>query len=205
MRKIRTVTAGLILAVGLSGAGVGLAGAASAAPPSPAPPAPVPVRVFRTWPAAQRAAGFRLVRPARTDGLKRRGGIDVARCQPARLRRGRRDRQVSVTYRSRHPAVPLGRMITLSQANAPRVPCPAFVLAPAGKVVGRVRVDGATAILTRARIGWCVGKPGGRRTCSFAVIRGLSWARHRHFYRVVGVRVGRAQLVAFARGLTAVK
>jgi hypothetical protein len=202
MRNVRTATAGLVLAVGLSGATVGLAGTASA---SPAQPRPQPVKVYRTWAAAQKAAGFRLVRPARTDGLKRRGGVLVTGCLRQRRSARHRDRQVTATYSSvRGPA---GRMITFGQANAPRVQCPELPVpgGPGGKIIARVRVDGATATLRRAHVLLCLNRPGHKPKCSSAALLQLSWSRHRHFYRVNGLHVRRAPLIAFARGLAVVR
>jgi hypothetical protein len=118
MRSIRTAATSLVLAVGLSVASAGLAGAATAAP---TPSAPLPVKGYPTWPAAQKAAGFQLVRPTKTDGLRRRRGILVAACPRPRAVVGKRNRQVMAMYGAiRRPA---GSMITFGQDKSARGRC----------------------------------------------------------------------------------
>jgi hypothetical protein len=197
MRSIRTAATSMVLAAGLSAGAAGLAGAASAAP---APPAPSPVKSYPTWPAAQRAAGFQLVRPTATAGLRRRGGIMVAACRP--LRRPAGPRQVTVRYGGplRRPAF---RMITFTQAGRARGRCIGPLGPGPGKIIARVRIDGAPAILARSRVHLCVERPGGKAKCTRAVILQLSWTRHGHPYRVMGVGEHRAQILGFARSLVA--
>src|ERR1022692_1133813 len=66
----------VILAViaGMAVSSISFSGAALAA-------GPARTGTFKTWPAAQKAAGFKLLKPTSTFGLRRQGGINVMQCQ----------------------------------------------------------------------------------------------------------------------------
>jgi hypothetical protein len=200
MRSIRTATAGLVLAVGLSVASVGLVGVASAAP---AQPGPHPVKAYPTWQAAQKAARFQLLKPANTEGLKRRGGILVVAC-PRRPRTvGSRSRQVIAMYSAtRRPG---GHLFVFSQNTRSHAPCPVPLRRPRGKVIARVHVDGVIAVLTRAHVRLCLLRGSGKPKCSTAVVLQLSWAKNRHFYRITGIGQRPVLIIGFARNLVTVK
>ena len=62
---------------------MGVTATASVAATPAAASAKVQPGKYHSWKAAQRAAGFGLLRPGSTDGLKRtNGGIQVVRCAP---------------------------------------------------------------------------------------------------------------------------
>src|ERR1700690_3488960 len=74
MQRMRTFAAGLTLVVSLGAGATALAPAALATPNTP-----MKTGSFSTWGAAQRAAGFGLMKPGKTYGLHR-GPIVVNRC-----------------------------------------------------------------------------------------------------------------------------
>ncbi len=76
MHRMRTLAAGLAVAVSLGSGAMTLAPTALAAAARPEG-----VGTFHSWRAAQRAAGFGLIRPGNTYGLRRNGLISVVRCQ----------------------------------------------------------------------------------------------------------------------------
>lgn len=196
-RSVGTAVAGLVLAGSIATASGGLADAASASPAAPGATVAVHFTPYSTWRAAQQAAGFRLLRPTRTDGLKRTTGILACSCRVA----GKNLDQVIASYGK--PAASDNHLITLVQVSRPRGRC----MGPAGRVgrvIARIRVDGRRATLTRARAQLCV--PGGadQPTCSMVVVLQLSWTRHGHSYRVTGVGENRAHLVRTARTLVRV-
>lgn len=200
MRSIRTATAGLVLAVGLSVASMGMVGVASAAP---AQPGPRPIKVYPTWHAAQKAVGFQLLKPANTEGLKRRGGILVVACLRRPRTVGSRNRQVTALYSAtRRPG---GDLVAFSQDSRSHAPCLGPLRRPRGKVIARVHVDGVIAVLTRAHVRLCLRRGSGKPKCSTAVILQLSWAKNRHFYRIMGVGQRPVLIIGFARNLVTVK
>jgi hypothetical protein len=77
---------------------------------------------------------------------------------------------------------------------------------PSGKIIGRVRVDGATATLTRpAVIVVCRAGTTKLSKCSAPVEVQLRWARHGHDYQVTSLGMSQGQLIGFARGLVPVR
>jgi hypothetical protein len=68
----RRTTVRVLFGMAVAATSLSLAGAALAAPAQPAR-----TGQFKTWSAAQRAAGFKLVKPGETDGLIRAGRINV--------------------------------------------------------------------------------------------------------------------------------
>lgn len=95
---------------------------------------------YHTWKAAQRAAGFRLLCPGGTDGLKpTNGGIQVGRC----ANYPRKYANVYAQYGHSR-----GKLIGLFQDDAPRaVPCSNIGEA---RTLGHYKVDGTTATLLGA-------------------------------------------------------
>ncbi|HXP18616.1 MAG TPA: hypothetical protein VN840_03110 [Streptosporangiaceae bacterium] len=201
MRTIRTATAGLVLAVSLAAGSVGLAGAASAASAQPGPPH---VKAYPTWQAAQKAAGFQLLKPANTVGLRRHRGILVVGCpRPSRAAQSRH-RTVLAMYGALPRPRRLGTMINFVQRGATRGPCPGPFRGPRGKVIARVKVDGAIAVLTRAHASVCFKPVSGRPRCRSVELLQLRWTAHRHSYLVMGLRLRPARVIRFARSLVPV-
>lgn len=200
MRSIRTASAGLVLAMSLSAVSVGLAGAASAAP---AQPTPHPAKGYPTWHAAQRAAGFPLLKPAKTFGHKRLGDVRVAACPRPRSTVNRRNLQVVALYgATKRPAL---HLIAFLQDNS-RVPCLGPLGRPGGKIIARVQVDGVTAILTRGHIRICLRRSSGKPKCNSGLVTlQLRWTKRGHRYRITGIGEPRALIIGFARNLVAVK
>jgi hypothetical protein len=211
MHSIRTLTVGLALAASLSTAAVGLADAASAAPVQPVahPGKVVPVKSYRTWQAAQKAAGFPLLKPTVTFGLKRSGILVVAGC-PRQIpitagqgtRRVHATRRVIAIYRGRGRIFPL---ISFSQGRGRRSLCGMPPFPRQVKIVAKVRVDGVWAILSRAHGFLCLIGPNKKPKCRAIVIWQLAWAKHRHRYLVSSAaKAGRVRVIGFARSLVPV-
>jgi hypothetical protein len=207
MHSIRKVTTGLVLAVSLSTVSVGLADAASAAPVQPAAHTNkiVPIKSYRTWEAAQKAAGFPLLKPTRTFGLKLRPGILVLGClRQIPLHPGKRTRQVLAMYRGRRGLLPA---LSFSQGRTRHVPCAMPPFPRQAKIIAKVRVDGVVAILSRAHAFLCILKVGSNKkpTCTKFPLWQLTWSKHGHFYRVMSpTKAGRIRVVGFARSLVPV-
>jgi hypothetical protein len=183
MLRTRVLTAGLALAIGLGGASTALAPAALASTGGPAA-----IGQFRTWHAAQHAAGFRLRRPTRLHGLTRTSAIFVERCQvTGKLRK----REVFASYGHQKR-----RFLDISQNNSGG-PCGNF---GAAKKLGTVRVHGARATL----FGICgiKGEPSCHKRNIFLF---LTWRRHRNFYVVTSHDFRGHVLVNFARSLRRVR
>ena len=181
MRRIRRTTAGL--ALGFAAAALSLSLAAGAAQAAPAG-----TGSFRTWPAAQRAAGFKLLKPAKLFGLKQTGKIDVAKCEvtgetSARL--------VEAAY-----GMPKKALLSIQQNNSGG-PCGNVGVA---RNLGHYRVDGVRAYL----IGEC-GLPEIPKSCSSRDIwLFLSWTKGHVFYQASSHDQWRATIVSFARHLVPV-
>jgi hypothetical protein len=212
MYGIRKLTVGLALAASLSTAAVGLADAASAAPVQPAAHAAklAPVKNYRTWEAAQKAAGFPLLMPTKTFGLKLRRGIYVIGCPriqippPAGKPTGQvhATRQVLAIYGGRGRLLPL---ISFSQRRGHRGPCGMPPFPRQVKIVAKVRVDGVWAILSRAHGSLCSVSPNKKPKCRTIVIWQLAWAKHGHRYLVSSpTKSGRVRVIGFARSLVPV-
>ena len=183
MHRIRRTTAGLALGIALTASCLSVTAVAQAAPARPAG-----TGSFKTWPAAQKAAGFKLVKPRKTDGLKQAGRIDVLRCEvfgemSARL--------VAASY-----GKPSKIFLGIEQNNSGG-PCGNIGVA---KDLGRYRVHGVWAYL----IGEC-GLPELPVSCSSRNIwLYLSWTKHHVFYQASSHDQRRATIVGFARGLVPV-
>ena len=80
MHRMRTLAVGLTVAISLGSGAAALAPAALASVARPAS-----VGTFHSWRAAQRAAGFGLIRPGNTYGLRRNGLVIRERTWERRL------------------------------------------------------------------------------------------------------------------------
>lgn len=179
MRRIRKMTASIAVAAAVTASSLGLAAAAQAAPARPAG-----TGSFRTWPAAQKAARFKLIKPSKTFGLKRAGEIYVSACAPPTL-------AVSASY-----GKPSKTLLSIAQDNSSQ-PCGNFGVA---KNLGRYRVDGVWAHL----FGVC-GIPEMPVSCSSRNIwLHLIWIKHHVFYQADSHDQWRKTIVSFARGLVPV-
>jgi hypothetical protein len=182
MLRTRVITAGLALAVGLGGASAALAPAALATAGRPAA-----VGSFRSWHAAQRAAGFGLHRPTQLHGLTRSGPIVVARCQ------------VTGELRKRNVFAAWGhvkhRFLEISQNNSGG-PCGNFGEA---KKLRTVRVHGARATL----FGVC-GFHGAPSCHKRNIFLFLTWRHHHVFYVATSHGQRGHVLINFARSLRSV-
>lgn len=183
MLGTRRLGVGLTLAVCLAGSSALTASSALAASSAPGATA-APAAAFRTWRAAQHAAGFRLLRPKRTFGLKMAGAIDVHSCDVTG-KTGKR--VVGASYGKP------GRSLLSIEQNNSGGPCGNGETA---KALGTVRIHGVTAHLR----GLCgvSGLPSCRSTKIFLF---LTWTHHGIFYQAVSDNEARATIIGFARGL----
>jgi hypothetical protein len=204
LRKVVGVTA--LVSAGLASVGIGMSAAASAAA-GPASSASwhvigtfqgsavtaVQDGTYHSWPAAQRAAGFGLLRPGESDGLKLNSrGITVGGCEGYSAARYA---TVIALYGADTPG---SRQFTLFQADAPHAkmyPCSNIGEATS---LGSYKVDGTTAVLYGA-CGTLKGEP--RCTRRYHVWLELRWVRHGVEYQVQSHDESRAANVAFARNL----
>jgi hypothetical protein len=178
---LRRVLTGALCATGA----VGLF-AANAAPSMAATSSPAAIHsgLYKTWPAAQRAARFGLLRPGSTDGLKMQSqGIRVLGCQGGA--------NVIALY---GPVSGRGRLIALLQDDARGAQ--ACENPGEGKALGRYKVDGTTATL----YGAC-GIPGSPSCSAPHQYYWLVWTRHGRYYQVFTHDLTRAQNVRIARHL----
>ncbi len=179
MHRMRTLAVGLTVAISLG------SGAAALAPTALASVArPASMGAFHSWRAAQRAAGFGLIRPGNTYGLRRNGLISVVRCQ-ATGQMSKRD--VFASYGSF-----LGRELSLRQDNA-STPCGNF---GAARVLGHYRVQGRRATL----FGVC-GKHLGPPCSSRKITMYLTWRKNGNYYEASSHNERRHAIVGFARSL----
>jgi hypothetical protein len=169
-------------------AGIGITATSSmaAADVNPAAgAAKVHAGTYHSWKAAQHAAGFRLLRPASTDGLKAtNGGIRVGQCGSPRY--------ANVYAQYGHDS---GKLIGLFQDDAPgATPCENIGEAT---TLGHFKVDGTTATL----LGACGTLPGEPSCHGYRVWLFLTWTRHGHYYQVLTHDESRSKIVAFGRKL----
>lgn len=180
MHRMRTLAAGLTVAVSLGSGAMTLAPTALASVARPAS-----VGAFGSWRAAQRAAGFGLIRPGNTYGLRRNGLISVVRCQ-ASGQMSKRD--VFASYGS----FLSGPELSIRQDNA-STPCGNFGEA---RVLGHYRVHGRRATL----FGVC-GKHLGPPCSSRKITMYLTWRKHGNYYEASSHDERRTTIVGFARSL----
>jgi hypothetical protein len=150
--------------------------------------APSALGQFASWKAAQRAAGFKLLRPTKTFGHPRNGDIIVTRCE---IKKKAAKRVVMASY-----GVTAFSTLGLVQNNS-GAPCSSI-----GKVtaLGKVKVDGTTAKLA--------GKCGfsGLRSCkSRKIFLFLTWTKRHVYYMAVSYGQPRKTLIGFAHGLRRVR
>lgn len=147
---------------------------------------------FRSWPAAQQAAGFRLLRPTRTFGLRINGKITVTRCLTRKLIKKKKGAKLVFANFDPTPSAAL----EISQNNSGG-PCRSV-----GEVrrLGAFKVDGVTATL----LGECGRKPfnacSSRRIWLF-----LSWRRRGVYYMASSYDELARTILAFARDLKPVR
>ena len=183
MHRIRSTAAAIALGLAVAASGLSAAAAAPAAPARPAG-----TGSFTTWAAAQKAAGFKLVRPGTTFGLKLTGKIDVSKCEVTGEESAR---LVAAGY-----GKPSKTFLAIEQNNSGQ-PCGNVGVA---KDLGHYQVDGVRAYL----IGVC-GVPEVPAPCSSRNIwLYLSWTKHHVFYQASSHDQWRATIVSFARQLVAV-
>lgn len=144
--------------------------------------------MFKSWRAAQKAAGFRLVAPTKTYGHVRNGDIIVARCE---LKKPAGRRVVTASY----GLTPFS-VLAISQNNAGQA------CMSTGKVthLGTVKINGTKAVLT----GKC-GMKGLRPCTSLKVLLFLTWTRHGIYYVASSFGLPRKTLAGFALGLRPVR
>lgn len=151
-----------------------------------AAPASRQLGLFRTWHAAQVAAGFPLIRPTKTFGLKRNGRIVVTRC----VTKPTKDKHPRRLVIARYGSTPRAQLM-LSQNNT-GAPCGSI-----GDVtsLGTVTVHGVKAKLSglcgRAHLPPCSAKN---------IFLFLTWAKHHIFYVASSFGRSRGTLIAFAKG-----
>lgn len=184
MHRTRRMAAVLALGIGIAASSAGLATPALAAQARPAG-----MGSFRSWPAAQAAAGFRLAKPTRTYGLARSGRIIVSRCEVKRPKPGVRD--VNAVYGDTPNA-----NLTINQNNS-RGSC--GVIGKSTKL-GRYKVNGVWASLT----GEC-GLRGLPSCKSRKIFLFLTWRKHGAYYRASAHDEPRLTIVGFARSLVPVR
>ncbi len=144
--------------------------------------------LFATWRGAQRAAGFRLMKPTKTFGLTKAGDIIVARCEISKKTASKRN--VIGQYATTAP-----RGLTISQNNS-NGPCTHL---RRSKALGTYKVNGVKAYLT----GDCDAR--GLPSCSAAkIFMFLTWRRGGIYSQVSSFGEPASVLLSFARGLVRV-
>ncbi len=184
----RSATIAISAAAVAAGMGMTATSSMAAAGATPAgASAKVHVGTYHTWKAAQHAAGFRLLRPAGTDGLKRTdGGIHVGHCANYPLK------YANVYAQYGHDR---GKLIGVFQDDAPG----AAFCENIGEAttLGHYKVDGARATL----LGACGTLPGEPSCHAAHLWLFLTWTRHGHYYQVLSHDESRRNIVAFGRRL----
>jgi hypothetical protein len=142
---------------------------------------------FASWRAAQRAAGFRLVKPSVTFGQRRNGNISVSKC----LVKGEFAKRVVIANYGRT----VRAQLSVSQNNYGK-PC---LRRTAMTQLGPVTVRGARATLS----GLC-GFSGFPPCTARRIWLYLVWSRHRIYYVASSWGERRSTLISFARGLVRV-
>ena len=171
------------LAVGLAGLAMLAATPAMASAGAPAG-APAATGSFKTWPAAQRAAGFRLKKATRTYGLRRTNDILVSKCEVAgKLRK----RNVYAEWRGSKK-----RYMSIDQNNSGG-PCSNF---GAARPLGTYRIQGHKAHM----YGFCgIGTLPSCRSKNIVLV--LTWKAGRDYYVTYSHNEWRRTLVSFSRSL----
>ena len=196
MRVQRTFLLALSLAASLAAAGqIAVPALASTASASTASASTGPgvaagsVRSLPTWGAAQRAAGFGLLMPGRTYGLRRFGGVRVGPCFVPKAAKAH---DVFASYGPRG-----NRVMYLDQNNHGRL-CASNRLKMTA--LGSYRIHGVTAHLA----GVCGHKH--QPSCrSAGFLKLLSWRAGGRFYQVGAWDEPRAAITGFAVALHRVR
>ncbi len=146
---------------------------------------------FTSWKAAQKAAGFKLLRPTRTFGHVRNGDLIVTRCAATVKKKKAAHRVVIANY----GLTPFSTF-ALYQNNLGK-PCSSI-----GKVtpLSKVKVDGTTAQLS----GKC-GMPGLKPCTSKKIFLFLTWTKNHIYYMATSFGQPRKTLIAFAAALRPVR
>jgi hypothetical protein len=174
-----------IIKVGLQLAVAVAASVAIAAPALAAPGGPAGTGTFKTWGQAQHAAGFSLVKPGTTYGLKNVGHITVGICEvPGKLSK----RVVSASYGSFG-----SHSFALVQDNAGRL-CGGGGYA--GTYLGSYKIHGIKAKL----YGFC-NVLGGPLCTNPKVELWLTWSHKASYYIASSFNESRKRLVTFATDL----
>ena len=157
---------------------------ATAAPSMAASAAKVHPGTYKTWRAAQHAAGFTLLKPGSTGGLKRDGGVRVlAPCGVPN------NYAVVIAHYGSQSASHPGKQYTLFQGGE------CYNIGEA-RTLGHPKVDGVKATL----LGVC--DLDGAPSChSKHLWLYVTWTKHDRFYQVESYDRSRSQVIAFARGL----
>jgi hypothetical protein len=178
------------LAAGLAGLAMlagppALASARAAAPARSAPSAaPAATGSFKTWSAAQRAAGFTLKKASRTYGLRRTDPIEISKCTAAgRLSK----RDVFAEWRGAKRTY-----LAVDQNNSGGA-CSNF---GAAKPLGTYRIQGHKARM----FGFC-GVSGLPSCRARNIILVLDWKAGRNYYVTYSRNEWRSTLVGFSRSL----
>ena len=150
-----------------------------------APQTPGKTGQFATWSAAQTAAGFHLLKPTNTYGLRKASDIIVARCEISRKKASKRN--VTGQYGLS------GRTSLVISENNSNGPCAHL---RKGKALGTYRIRGTKAYLT----GDCDSK--GLPGCSSKnIFMFLSWRSGGIYYLAWSFGEPRSVVLGFARGL----
>jgi hypothetical protein len=180
LSRIRRAGLPIVAAIAASAA---VAAPAIAAPAIPiaSPAAMAGLGTFKTWPEAQKAAGFKLMKPGTSYRLPNIGHIVVSLCEvPGKTSK----RIVSDSYGSI-----LKQSLSLVQDNASG-PC---FSGASGTYLGKYKIHGVTAVM----YGYCGF--GGAPSCSSTNIEiWLSWQVKKVYFRASAHDEARSRLVHFA-------
>jgi hypothetical protein len=171
LTRIKTIGLPFATAIAIS--------AAVAAPAMASPASPAAVGTFKTWAGAQRAAGFKLLQPGITYGL-RKAGILVGTCETSP-----RSRLVSAYYGS------IPKTGLALQQNDAGKPCSFSSFA--GRKLGTYSVHGHTATME----GLC-GYAGLASCTNRDIELWLTWISGGNFYVASSHDESRSRLVHFA-------
>ena len=154
-----------------------------------APYVPAQTGLFATWPKAQSAAKFKLLRPTKTNHLSRNSPISVSRCEISKKKA--KKRVVMVGFGATAAA-----NLTISENNSGG---PCSKLRPATRLA-KLKIQGNSAVL----VGDC-NQPGLPKCSSKKIFLFLTWRHQGVYYQASSFGESRATLITFARGLARVK
>jgi hypothetical protein len=169
--------------IGLPLAAAAAVSVAVAAPAMATPANPAANGTFKTWAKAQKAAGFKLLQPATTYGLRSAGPISVGTCETSPRKR------IVIAYYGSLLKTSLG----LEQNNAGKS-CSFGSFA--GRKLGTYRFHGRTATL----YGYC-GYTGTPPCSSIKIELSLVWKSGGNYYVATSYNQTRTRLVHFASTL----